>query len=131
MDNIITNQKPFALEERAMKLCEARASILGANIANASTPNYKARDIDFHQALKMAHASTGFTKTNERHLSLGGIEGGLRVAYRVPMQSSVDENTVDGEIERKNFLENSLRFQAGLNFAKSRAANLIKAIKGE
>lgn len=121
----------FGLEERALKLCENRATSLASNIANASTPNYKARDFDFHGAMKQANATYGLTKTDSKHLQAHGSVDGQKLAYRIPMQFSLDDNTVDGEIERKNFIDNSIKYQAGLGFAQTKMSNLMRAIRGE
>lgn len=121
----------FGVEERALKLCESRATILANNIANSSTPKFKARDFDFHKALKQANAHYAVATTHDNHLQLkNGIEG-TKLIYRVPMQTSIDGNTVDDEIERKSFVENSIQYQASLSFAQSKMSTLMRAIKGE
>lgn len=121
----------FGLEERALKLCEDRASWLANNIANSSTPNYKARDFDFHGAMKQASSSSALTNTDSKHLQGDSLVNGQNAAYRIPMQFSMDDNTVDDEIERKNFIDNSIKYQAGLGFAQTKMSNLIRAIRGE
>lgn len=121
----------FGLEERALKLCENRATILASNIANSSTPQYKARDFDFQTAMKQATASYGLTNTDSKHLQASGSVDGQQIGYRVPMQFSLDDNTVDDEIERKNFIDNSIKYQAGLGFAQTKMSNLMRAIRGE
>jgi len=121
----------FGMEERALKLCENRASLLANNIANSSTPNYKARDFDFHSALKQTTAQYAVTTTHDNHLQIKNGTDGVKVAYRIPMQTSLDENTVDDELERKNFVENSIQYQASLSFAQNKLSTLMHAIKGE
>ncbi len=121
----------FGMEERALKLCEDRASILANNIANSSTPGFKARDFDFHHALKQANVRYEVAKTHENHLQVNNGVDGTRLEYRTPMQTSIDENTVDDELERKSFIENSIRYQASLSFAQSKLSTLMQAIKGE
>ena len=121
----------FDVEERALKLCEGRATLLAGNIANSSTPQYKARDFDFQKAMKIASAQSGLATTNAKHLQAGNSVEGQSVGYRVPMQFSLDENTVDDEIERKNFVQNAIKYQASLGFAQNKMSNLMRAIKGE
>lgn len=121
----------FDVETRALKICESRASIIASNIANASTPHYKARDIDFGRAMQMANESVGIMRTDEKHIGTNQSQGSEQVAYRVPMQFSLDDNTVDDELERKSFVENSIKYQAGLGFAQNKLHNLIRALRGE
>jgi flagellar basal-body rod protein FlgB len=120
----------FDVETRALKICESRATLLAGNIANASTPHYKARDIDFHRAMQKANESVGIMRTDEKHLGTSSSET-EKIGYRVPMQFRLDENTVDDEFERKNFIENSIKYQAGLGFAQNKVHNLIRALRGE
>jgi flagellar basal-body rod protein FlgB len=121
----------FGLEERAIKLCEDRATLLARNIANTSTPNFKARDFDFAAAMKEANSATTLEVTNAGHLKAANSLSGEKIAYRIPMQSSLDDNTVDDEIERKNFIQNSINYQASLGFAQTTMNTLIRALKGE
>ena len=121
----------FGLEERALKLCEDRATLLASNIANSSTPQYKARDFDFHSAMQQAGSSYALTNTDSKHMQGNKSVDGQKIAYRVPMQFSMDDNTVDDEIERKNFIDNSIKYQAGLGFAQNKMSNLMRAIRGE
>lgn len=126
------NTNIFGMEEKALKLCENRASLIANNIANSATPGYKARDIDFHQALKNANnGQTTLEKSNSAHLQSANNNDGQTIFYRIPMQSSFDENTVDDEIERKNFVENSINYQANLSFAQNKMSTLMKALRGE
>lgn len=114
----------FGISEPALQLCEDRAVMLTNNIVNSTTPHYKARDIDFQKLLKNANDNT----------AMGGQDNSINsqpAMYRVPMQKSMDGNTVDEEIERKNFLENALRYQVNLTFIQNKSDQLMKAIKGE
>ena len=124
--------KLFGVSEKALQLCEDRAVMLTSNIVNSSTPNYKARDIDFQKALATAGKdSTAMQVTNPNHLVPANQVNGSTAGYRVPMQSSLDGNTVDDEIERKNFIENALHYQVNLTFVHNKTSELMKAIKGE
>jgi flagellar basal-body rod protein FlgB len=118
----------------ALKVREARQEILANNLANSSTPGFKARDIDFQQALQQSAPqvnNTNLLTTNKNHISTGSISQSYRLQYRIPMQPRLDGNTVDPDIERAKFTENSLQYQASLGFVRSRTQSLMKAIKGE
>ena len=121
----------FGLEERSLKLSEFRATVLANNLANSSTPNYKARDFDFQSALTHANSQYSMATTHENHLQLNNSIAGQRLGYRTPMQTSLDNNTVDDEIERKNFINNSVQYQASLGFVQNKLSTLMRAIKGE
>jgi len=121
----------FGLEERALQLSEYRATVLANNIANASTPNFKARDFDFHSALTEASAHYAVSTTHANHLQMNNAIDGQQLGYRTPMQTSLDGNTVDDELERKNFINNSILYQASLGFAQQKLNTLLHAIKGE
>ena len=111
----------FAFQEKALGLRAQRQQVLAANIANADTPNYKARDFDFASALKSAVAgrSSGdltLARTASMHLAGAGDGTPARLMYRTPSQGSVDGNTVDMDIERGQFAENAVQYEAGLTF---------------
>lgn len=120
----------FDREAQALKLCEVRASLIAKNIANANTPSYKSQDINFKEAMQQVKINTNLQNTNPNHIS-STAEKGHHLYYRVPMQNRMDGNTVDDDIERKNFVENSLKYQTSLGFAERKAAQLIKAIRGD
>ena len=111
----------FAFQEKALGLRAHRQQVLAANIANADTPNYKARDFDFASTLKAAMAGRQggdlpLAQTASGHLSGSGAGAPVRLMYRVPSQASVDGNTVDMDIERGQFSENAVQYEAGLTF---------------
>lgn len=126
----MTGMVMFDLEAKSLSLCETRSGLIAHNIANANTPNYKAVDLNFTEALKSAQQSRTLMATNQQHLQTNQSVDGGNLFYRVPMQTSQDGNTVDDEIERKNFIENALRYQASLGFAQNKASSILKAIKG-
>ena len=124
--------KIFGMSEAAMQLSEDRSVMLTNNLVNSSTPHYKARDIDFHKALQQTGLGNTVMKTdNAKDISGNNQMDGAELKYRVPMQTSLDGNTVDEEIERKNFLENALNYQVNLTFVQNKSHELMKAIKGE
>ena len=111
----------FAFQEKALGLRAYRQQVLAGNIANADTPNYKARDFDFSTALKEAAAGRSggdlsLARTSARHLTAGGEQGAARLMYRVPTQNSADGNTVEMDVERGQFAENAIQYEAGLSF---------------
>jgi len=123
---------PFSHHERALGLRAMRNEILSSNIANADTPNYKARDIDFASALRHAGAGqVSMRSTNKLHqagatTSMPGVD----VKYRVPMQSSLDGNTVETDVEQAQFAENAVRYRASLSFLNGQIMGLRYAIRG-
>lgn len=123
----------FGIHEQAMLLRSKRTTVLASNLANVDTPNYKARDIDFRSILENSQstASLRVNKTNDRHLSLPGSINGAPLRYRVPLQPSLDGNTVDNHIEQGKFTDNAIRYQASLQFLSGRINGMIKAFKGE
>lgn len=126
----------FLFQEKALGLRAQRQQVIASNIANADTPNYKARDIDFSKALKEAVAGRGMSDvqlatTSARHLP-GNADGGLPHAmYRKETQPSADGNTVDMDIERAQFAENAVYYQAGLTFLTGRIKSMLSAIQGQ
>ncbi|MDR0379087.1 MAG: flagellar basal body rod protein FlgB [Candidatus Accumulibacter sp.] len=111
----------FFFQERALGLRAHRQQVLAGNIANADTPHYKARDFDFTTALEEALSgrdenSLSLRLTNTRHLPGSAGEGDLNLLYRVPTQDSADGNTVEMDIERMQFTDNAIRYEAGLTF---------------
>jgi flagellar basal-body rod protein FlgB len=106
----------FGIHATALSLRQQRMAVLASNIANAATPNYKARDLDFAAAL--ASAEQGQSP-----------EGALR--FRVPTQPSLDGNTVELATEQTAFAENALAYRSSLAFLQSRISTLSRALKGE
>jgi flagellar basal-body rod protein FlgB len=126
----------FRLHQTALNLRAARQELLASNIANADTPNYKARDIDFASALQGAMTGSGdklsVTTTSAAHLS--GATGlsvmGAPVMYRNPLQPSADGNTVDMDVERAQFADNALRYEASVRFVSDEAKDVLAALQG-
>ena len=128
-------ERAFSIHDDAMILRSRRTSILAANIANADTPNYKARDMDFSSMLKQA--ATGqqnnlkMARTNESHLSSGSVQVDADIKYRNPLHASLDGNTVDSHVEQAKFSENAVQYQASLTMLNSKIRGLKLAIKGQ
>ena len=126
----------FGVHQYGMLVRSKRAEILSNNIANVDTPAFKARDIDFKQAIKQAlneDTASQLKTTNPKHISEGLDLGNSfsELLYRNPVQPSVDGNTVDSNIEKAKFTENAIQYQASVQFLSGRIKSLIKSIKGE
>lgn len=124
----------FSFQQQALSLRANRQQVLAANIANADTPNYKARDFDFSAVLKDAVAGRSggnlpLTSTAGRHLQGNGDSGAVRLMYRRETQSSVDGNTVDMDVERAQFAENAVHYEAGLTFLTHQIKSMLSAIQ--
>ncbi|HWK74562.1 MAG TPA: flagellar basal body rod protein FlgB [Povalibacter sp.] len=121
----------------ALKVRSQRTEVLAANLANADTPNYQARDIDFKSAL--AAASGGKTggvhlaTTSAGHIGAATVNGTptADLKYRVPLAPSLDGNTVDTQLEQAAFAENAVRYQATLTFLNAKFRGLLTAITGQ
>lgn len=125
----------FGIHEQGVVIRSKRAEILAGNLANADTPNYKARDIDFKQVLRQAQNDSGprqMKVTNSKHIQADTSAGMTsELLYRNPLQPSVDGNTVDTQVEKAQFMENAMQYQASLSFLSGRIKSLISAIRGE
>ncbi|ALK98538.1 flagellar basal-body rod protein FlgB [Massilia sp. WF1] len=128
--------------ETALSLRSQRQELLASNIANADTPNYKARDIDFSNALQGALAKAAqqpgqLATTAQGHIANGPaaadgktLTDGTPVLYRNVSQGAVDGNTVDMDTERTQFADNALRYEAGITMINHQIHNLLAAIQG-
>lgn len=123
----------FAAPLRALNMRTMRSEVLATNIANADTPHFKARDLDFSQALRKAD-SGGFAmaRTAERHLT-GHSTPALMSAlqYRIPVQASIDGNTVEVDNELAQFSNNAIYMQADLNFLNGRIRSMQTALQSQ
>jgi flagellar basal-body rod protein FlgB len=145
----------LGIHPQALQLEAKRNELLAANLANVDTPNYKARDIDFKTALSAASgessssasgtASTLTLRTTGTSGPAAAAAGGVSAAgadaasggvdssavkYRTPMASALDGNTVDEQLEQSAFAENSVRYQASLQFISGALRDLMTAITG-
>lgn len=129
--------KAFGVPAAALKLRAERHQVLSDNLANADTPRYKARDFDFRDAMRKAEqgqsgSGAGLMRTDSRHLpGTASVSSPHQLLYRVPFNPSLDGNTVESQVEQAKFAENSVNYQASLNFLGSRITGLIGAIRGE
>ncbi|HRK56978.1 MAG TPA: flagellar basal body rod protein FlgB [Burkholderiaceae bacterium] len=123
---------------QALLLRSERSRVLAGNMANADTPHFQARDFDFRQALASATGSgsaglqTKPFRTHTGHLAAQGIgPHSPKMLYRTPMQNALDANTVDLDVERANYAENSLRYEASLRFLNGQIRSLLTSINGQ
>lgn len=129
----------FGIHERALFVREGRQQLLANNLANADTPNFKARDLDWRAQMSAAQSeldskrlSKDLSRTNSRH-----IEGFARsstddfLKFRAPTQPSLDGNTVETHIEKAQFMENAMQYQATLEFLNGKIRSISGALKGE
>ena len=122
-------------QETVVALRESRQQVLASNIANADTPNYKARDFDFSSALQQALASNQSSASASASPSGGagsatGQPGTPPLLYRVPQQDSLNGNTVDVDAERNEFTDNALRYEASLTMITGQIKLMLSAIQG-
>lgn len=110
----------FGIHGTALALRSQRLSMLASNIANAATPNYKARDLDFNEALNLA------TQGQKLDSAVGAS-----VAYRVPVTPSLDGNTVELSTEQTLFAENAVQYRTTLSFLEARIGTIKRAFRGE
>ena len=124
--------QPFAHHEQALKLRAFRNEILSSNIANADTPGYKARDIDFAEALRSAgNGRVMLHRTSELHQAAWSTNKlGAQVQYRVPSQPALDGNTVETDVEQAAYAENMVQYRASLRFLDGTIKSLRYALKG-
>ena len=115
----------------SLQLRGKRNNILASNIANAATPYYKARDIDFDTEIKKYQKNGPIQVTHGEHLSIKRPVAPGKVLYRENVNPSMDGNTVELAIEQLQFAENSMRYQSTLSFLSGKINTLMSAIKGE
>ncbi|MGL6071429.1 flagellar basal body rod protein FlgB [Craterilacuibacter sp.] len=130
--------KHFEFQQQSLNLRAYRAEVLASNLANDDTPNYKAVDFDFGKALSGAQsqqqgAGLAMARTSAGHLdgvAATAADGKPELGYRHSVQPSLDGNSVDMDVERAAFTDNSLRYQSTLTFLNRRITGLADAIKG-
>lgn len=116
--------KAFGVHPQVLELRLKRSQIISSNIANADTPNYQARDLDFSNTMKSLNSNDSFYSKNLMSSS------SYKIGYRMPMQSRDDNNTVDLSAEQARFAQNAMDYQTSLTFLKMKIAGLKKAIDG-
>jgi len=133
----ISFSNALGIHEQALEVRVQRAEILANNLANADTPGFKARDVDFKAILGDQMSAQGIggalkmDTTNGKHLPHGADGGAEALLYRTPSQPSVDGNTVDTQQETAEFMKNTLQYQSSFQFLNGRFKSLTSAIRGE
>ena len=115
----------------ALNIRSRRNEILASNIVNSATPNFKARDIDFSQALNAKMDRGPVSISDNRHLKFFSGSGDAGVDFRQNVNPSQDGNTVELHVEQMQFSENVMRYQTSLEFLNRKFSGLISARKGE
>lgn len=122
--------------QTAINLRQQRQEVLASNIANADTPSYKARDFDFRSALQnamgesMRLADTHLSLTSSRHIPAKAITPDpAELLYRTPLQPSLDGNTVDMDVERVQFADNTVKYQSDMTIISQRIKGLMAALQ--
>ncbi|MBV1884872.1 MAG: flagellar basal body rod protein FlgB [Gammaproteobacteria bacterium] len=125
----------LGIHPKTLTLRTQRAELLAHNIANADTPGYKAKDLDFAAILDSAGEGVKEVRMRTSHPShQGGLFnefGQADIKFRIPTSPSVDGNTVDSHKEKAAYVQNALQFQASFRFLNGRFTGMIKALKGE
>jgi flagellar basal-body rod protein FlgB len=124
--------KSLGVHESALQVRARRLEVLAQNIANADTPNYKARDIDFRAVLREAGSGdTAMKATQSQHFAVGQELSPDGMRYRTPFSTSFDGNTVEMSVEQAQYGKAAADFQATLNFLENRISGLRKALRGD
>lgn len=127
--------RAFSIHDDAMQLRSRRSSILAANIANADTPDYKARDMDFTAMMKQSMAGSSnnlsMSRTNDNHISASSMRADPDIKFRNPLNASLDGNTVDMHAEQSRFSQNAVQYQTSLTLLSGKIKGLLLAIKGQ
>ena len=135
----ISFDKALGIHEHALNARVKRAEVLANNLANADTPGFKARDIDFQSMMAQAQQEVSGVQMEGTHPSHYGLSqhggttatGREQLLYRNPHQPSIDGNTVDAQQEQSRFMRNAMDYQASFQFLNSKFTGLSKAIKGD
>jgi flagellar basal-body rod protein FlgB len=140
MPNPLTTVSSLDFQAQALILRSERQRLIASNIANADTPGYIARDMDFAKTLQAATASLPMAQTvsttNPGHIGSGSgnLNGGLTgsdLLYATPSQTNLDRNTVDMDRERASFADNSVKYEATLRFITQSVKTQLSAINGQ
>ena len=138
----VSFDKVFGVHQHTMRIRNQRAEVIAGNLANADTPGFKARDLDFNEALvQAAHLQTvdnnpPMAKTSNGHMDISDLEAlkdpELLLKYRQPFQPDTGNgNTVEVNSERMNYLSNTIEYQATMQFLNGRISKLRTALRGQ
>jgi len=125
----------FNLHEQALYLQARRTELLSSNLANAETPNYKAKDFDFNASLQAAirnpFGNKPLVETSSKHIQPEKSDYRFETLFRMPYQASLDGNTVESQVEMSAFNDNAIRYMASLRFLNGKISTLMSAIRGD
>ncbi|MET3604228.1 flagellar basal-body rod protein FlgB [Sphaerotilus sulfidivorans] len=128
----------LGFQSQALLLRAERQRLIASNIANADTPGYQARDLDFATALRQATGGStvpavAMAGTSERHLGIGRLPATREASllYALPSQTNLDGNSVDMDRERASFADNAVKYEASLRFINGSVRTMLDAIKGQ
>ena len=124
MDSIL------GIHEGALTFRAQRMDVIAANLANADTPHYKARDVEFKSVLDGTANAVKLSTTDSRHIATTPRLAQNELKYRIPHQPSLDGNTVEADLELARYAENAVSYQASLLFASNRISTLRTALTG-
>ena len=128
VDNI---KQQLNVLSNALSVRNRKQEILASNIANAATPQYKARDVEFEVELARLLNEGPLKTSDSKHIGLVSKNLPGKVQYRQSVNPSVDGNTVELAVEQMEFAENAVRYQTTLDFINSKVRGLMSAIRGE
>ena len=128
MDSI---KKQLTFFGSALNIRNKRNDIIASNIANAATPNYKARDINFLHEFKKVNNTGEIKTTHSNHIPTKNYNISGKAFYRDPIIASLDGNTVELSVEQMQFAENTMKYQTTLKFLNGKITKMISAIRGE
>ena len=128
VDNI---KQQLNVLSNALRVRNQKQEILASNIANAATPHYKARDVNFEVELARSLNVGALKTSNQGHIALSSKNLPGKVQYRQSLNPSMDGNTVELAVEQMEFAENAVRYQTTLSFINGKLQGLMSAIRGE
>ena len=128
MDSI---KKQLTFFGSALNIRNKRNDIIASNIANAATPNYKARDINFLDEFKKVTNTGEIKVTHSNHIPTKNYNISGKAFYRDPVIASLDGNTVELSVEQMQFAENTMKYQTTLKFLNGKITKMLSAIRGE
>ena len=129
--NMNSIKKQLTFFGSALNIRNKRNDIIASNIANAATPNYKARDINFLDEFKKVTNTGEIKTTHSNHIPTKNYNISGKAFYRDPVIASLDGNTVELSVEQMQFAENTMKYQTTLKFLNGKITKMISAIRGE
>jgi flagellar basal-body rod protein FlgB len=121
----------FGLHEKALSLRAQRMEVISRNIANADTPGFKARDVEFKNVLKNLDQGDGIRMTHAKHIGSAAARGEGEMVYTIPFNTAVDGNTVEISVEHARYGKAAAEYQATLRFLENDISGVRKALRGE